>query len=104
MRPQVGKRANQYKAPKEKLKTKARLFIESRLKHSLALKDDYLLMRDVATAVNMNALEQRILAREQVLKLMEKKLSREKVMEKVGEMNEQDRHRLSKFYRFMESK
>ena len=93
-----------YKAPKEKQKTRARLFVESKLKYSIAMKDDYLTMRDVGTAMNMNALEQRIIARDRVLKLMKKKLSPEKLLEKIEQENELDRHRLSKYYKFLDGK
>ena len=101
MRPQVGKRANMYKAPQEKVKTKTRLFVESRMKYSIAMKDDFLTMRDVATAINMNALEQRIIARERILSLLKKKLNKQKLIEKIEEENEMDRHRLGKYYRFL---
>jgi hypothetical protein len=102
MRPQVGKRANMYKAPREKVKTKTRLFVESRMKYSIAMKDDYLTVRDVATAINMNALEQRIIARESALALLNRKMTRQKIMEKIEEQNGMDRHRLGKFYKFLE--
>jgi len=42
MRPQVGKRAGLYKPPKEVPKTKARLFVESRKKHNLSMREEYL--------------------------------------------------------------
>ena len=57
MRPQVGKGAREYKPPVEKPKSKARLFVESRKKHNLSMKEDYLTYGDVAVAMNMNALE-----------------------------------------------
>ena len=100
MRPQVGKRAGLYKPPIEKPKTKARLFVESRRKHNLSMKEDYLSYRDVAVAINMNALEQRMITKQKILKLIEKDLPKSKLIEIIEEEIHFDRHRLVKFYKF----
>ena len=98
MRPQVGKRASQYKPPKEDPKTQTRLYVESRMKHNIATKEDYLVMRDVATAINMNALEQRIIAKKHILGLLGKGVSREKLIGMIEKEIDLDRHRLTKYY------
>lgn len=93
MNPRVGSRASQYVAPVEKPKTKAHLFIESRIQHNLSMKEDYLRMKDVATAINMNALEQRLTSKQKVLKLLKSNLPKEKLIEKLEEEMHIDRHR-----------
>ena len=98
MRPQVGKRAGLYKPPKEVPKTKARLFVESRKKHSMSMKEEYLTYRDVAAAINMNALEQRMITKKKILKLIEKGLPKGKLIEVIEEEIHIDRHRLVKYY------
>lgn len=100
MNPRVGKRAGQYVPPVEKPKTRARLFIESRKQHNLSMKEDYLRMRDVEKAINMNALEQRLITKQKILKMLDSKLPKEKLVEKLEEEIHIDRHRLTKYYRF----
>ena len=100
MRPQVGKRSGEYKPPKEIPKTKARLFVESKQKYNMATKEDYLVVRDVAAAINMNALEQRMIAKQKILKLINKNLSKEKLVELIEKDMDLDRHRLTKYYNF----
>ena len=100
MRPQVGKGAREYKAPKEIPKTRTRLFVESKQKYNMATKEDYLVLRDVAAAINMNALEQRMIAKQKILKLINKNLSKEKLVELIEKEMDLDRHRLTKYYNF----
>ena len=98
MRPQVGKRANAYKAPREDFKTHARQFVEKRQKYNMATKEDYLVVRDVAMAININALEQRIQAKQKILKMVMKGYTKEKLAELIEKDIELDRHRLTKNY------
>ena len=79
MRPQVGKGAREYKPPKEIPKTKARLFVEAKMKHNLSMREDYLSMRDVAAAMNLNALEQRMITKQKILKMIEKGLPKDQL-------------------------
>jgi hypothetical protein len=102
MNPRVGKRAGQYVPPAEKPKTKSRLFIESRKQHNMSMKEDYLRMQDVEKAINMNALEQRLVTKLKILKMLESKLPKEKLAEKLEEEIHLDWHRLKKYYRFEE--
>ena len=98
MRPRVGKGAREYKAPKELPKTRTRQFVERKQKYNIATKEDYLVMRDVAAAINMNALEQRMIAKQKILKLINKNLSKEKLVELIEKDMDLDRHRLTKYY------
>lgn len=100
MRPQVGKRAGLYKPPKVLPKTQSRLFVDSRKKHNFSMKDEYLTLRDVAIAMNMNALEQRMITKQKILKLIEKELPKSKLIELIEEEIHFDRHRLVKYYKF----
>ena len=47
----------------------------------MATKEDYLVLRDVAADINMNALEKRMIAKQKILKLINKNLSKEKLVE-----------------------
>lgn len=98
MRPQVGKGAREYKPPKEIPKTKARLFVEARMKHNLSMREDYLSMKDVAVAMNMNALEQRLIVKRKMLKLIEKDFPKDKLISIIEKEIDLDRHRLTKYY------
>ena len=97
MRPQVGKGAREYKPQKEVSKTKARLFVESRKKHNLTMKVDYLTIKDVATAMNMNALEQRLIAKRKLLRLIEKDVTKAELIALIENEIDLDRHRLTKY-------
>ncbi len=98
MRPQVGKGAGLYKPLKEVPKTKARLFVESRKKHNLSMKVDYLSMKDVAVAMNMNALEQRLITKRKILRLIEKDMAKAELITLIENEIDLDRHRLTKYY------
>lgn len=99
MRPQVGKRAlNMEQTAAEKPKTRSRIFVESKLKYNLATKEDYLTMRNVAAAINMNALEQRVLTKENILKLLKKGISMDRLVEKLEHEIQIDQHRLTKYF------
>ena len=80
MRPQVGKRAALYKPPPEIKKTKFRLFVESRIRQNLSVGRDFILYHDVTKAININALEQRMITKQKVVKLIEKGCSKEKLI------------------------
>jgi hypothetical protein len=98
MRPQVGKGASLYKSLKEVQKTKARLFVESRKKHSITIKGDYLTMRDVAVAMNINAMEQRLITKRKILRLIEKGVNKAELIDLIENEIDLDRHRLTKYY------
>lgn len=99
MRPQVGKGASLYKPVKEVQKTKARLFVENRTKHNLSIKEDYLTLKDVAVAMNMNALEQRMIVKRRILKLIGKGLPKDGLIAMLEKEIDLDRHRFTKYYK-----
>ena len=98
MRPQVGKGARAYKPPTEIPKTRARQFIERKQKYNIATKEDFLNMKDVAIAINMNALEQRLIPKQKIVQMLSKNLSKEKLIELIEKEMDLDRHRLTKYY------
>lgn len=98
MRPQVGKRAREQKTEREIKKTKSRLFIEDKTKHNLSINSAYLTLSDVETAINMNALEQRMITKQRIIKLFNKGSSIERVIQLLEEEIHIDRHRLQKYY------
>ena len=84
------------KTTPEKPKTKSRLFVESRIKYSIAMKDDYLLMRDVAVAMNMNALEQRMITKKKIMKDLSDGMPRDTLIKMLEKEIDLERHRLIK--------
>ena len=98
MRLQIGKRTDLYKPPKEVPKTKVRLFVESRMKHNLSIKEDYLSSPEVITAININALEQRMITMQKVIKLLDNGYSEEKLISLLEKEIHIDLHRLTKNY------
>lgn len=95
MRPQIGKRAK--KSPtEEKPKTLAREFVENNMKKNLTIREEYLTLGDVKTAININAMEQRILVRNKIIGLINRKFTPEKLIEKLEEENHFDRHRMTR--------
>jgi hypothetical protein len=99
LRLQIGKRTGLYKPPKEVPKTKVRLFVESRMKHNLSIKEDYLSSPEVMTAININALEQRMITMQKVIKLLDKGYSKEKLVSLLEEEIHMDLHLLPKNYK-----
>lgn len=84
----------------EKPKTKARLFVESKKKHNLSMKEDYLSYNEVAAAINMNALEQRMLNKEKLLRSLKAGVPRETLIKMLEGEIHLDRNRLVKYYGF----
>ena len=95
MRPQVGKRAKTT-AESEKEKTLSREFIEKNIRKNLAIREEYLLIEDVKTAININAIEQRIYARNKVLAWLKENYPTTIIIRKIEEENHFDRHRMNK--------
>jgi intein-encoded DNA endonuclease-like protein len=95
MRPQVGKRANKTQDA-EKEKTLSREFIEKNLKKNLAIREEYLSLEDIKTAININAIEQRIYARNKILHWLKENYPTTSIIEKIEEENHFDRHRMNK--------
>lgn len=95
MRSQIGKRAKKQEE-KHQPKTLSREFVENNLRKSISIREEYLVLNDVKTAININAVEQRILARNNVLKLLRQKITSEKLIEIIEEQNHYDRHRMTR--------
>ncbi|MFP4470833.1 MAG: hypothetical protein ACLFPE_09120 [Bacteroidales bacterium] len=95
MRPQIGKRAKKTE-PQEKAKTLSREFVETNIRKNLTIREEYLILDDVKTAININAIEQRILTRNKVIALIKRKFSPEKLLEQLVEENHFDRHRMTR--------
>ncbi|OQX81641.1 MAG: hypothetical protein B6D64_01790 [Bacteroidetes bacterium 4484_276] len=95
MRPQIGKRA-QRNSVQEKGKTLSREYIEKNLRKNLTIREEYLPLEDIKTAININAMEQRIFARKRVIKLLQQNLSPGIIIQKLEEENHFDRHRMIK--------
>lgn len=94
MRRQIGKRAIKPKEQEQKLK--AVEFIENNTQSNLALRREHVYLEDVKVAININALEQRILLRKYVLTLLDKQIPAERVKTLMSEANEKDLHLMIK--------
>ena len=95
MRPQIGKRAKKAE-PQEKPKTLSREYVETNIRKNLTIREAYLVVEDVKTAININTIEQRILTRNKVIALIKRKYSSEKLLEQLEEENHFDRHRMTR--------
>ena len=62
------------------------------------MKEDYLRYNDVAAAINMNALEQRMLTKEKLLRSLNAGVPRETLIKMLEGEIDLDRHRLVKYY------
>ena len=95
MRPQIGKRAKK-ETGRDKEISLSREFIEKNLKKNLAIREEYLSFDDVKTAININAIEQRIFARNIIMKWLKEHYPTSRIIEKIEEANHFDRHRMNK--------
>ena len=82
----------------EKPKTMSRLFVENKKKHNLSIKEDYLSYNDVAAAINMNAIEQRMMTKEKLLRSLKAGVPSETLIKMLEGEIHLDRHRLVKYY------
>jgi|GEM_PF-2948086 len=95
MRPQIGKRTQRTNNP-EKEKTLSREFIENNLRKNLTIREEYLPLEEIKTAININAIEQRIFVRKKIIKLLQQDLERDALIQKLLEEIHFDRHRMMK--------
>lgn len=98
MRPQIGKRSI-YNKTKEKKVSKASAFIIRNTKKSVTLKQEYLYVEDVKTAVNIHHLEQNILLKRWMIYQLSRNISHQKLIESLEKSMEKDRHLLQKRYK-----
>nr|NQU93093.1 hypothetical protein [Bacteroidota bacterium] len=95
MRPQIGKRTNK-NSNQEYPKTMSREFIEKNLRKNLAIREEYLPLEYVKTAININAIEQRIFVRKKVIQMLKENYTNDELIGKFEDENHFDRHRLQK--------
>ena len=62
------------------------------------MKEDYLNFNDVAIAINMNTLEQRMISKQKILRSLELGVPRETIIKILEEEIHLDRHRTVKYY------
>lgn len=65
------------------------------------MKEDYLSIKDVAAVVNMNTLAQSMISKQNILKLIEKNLSKDKLVRMIVEEIHFNRNRWIKFDKFI---
>lgn len=94
MRRQIGKRAVKPQQDPEKLETVK--FIEENTQNNLGLRRDHIYLEDVKTAININTLEQNIILRKKIIKLLESNMTKDMLIKRLQELQEMDEHRLKK--------
>lgn len=96
MRPQVGKRSNNYNPPTVVNKTLSRKFVENKTRQNLSIGGDFLFLDDVVTAINVNALEQRMITKKKILSDINKGISVDKIKKILEVEIDLHRHHLVK--------
>jgi len=97
MRKQIGKRAQKPEEEREKYLSVS--FVKSNVQNNLALRRDHLYLEDVKDAMNINALEQRIRLRQDLLRMLESEIPVSIIKQRIFKELERDRHTLLKRYR-----
>lgn len=97
MRRQIGKRAQKAEEQNEKFLSVS--YVKENVQNNLALRRDHLYLEDVKNAININALEQRILVRKDILRLLESDIPASLIKQRIFRELERDRHTLLKRYR-----
>jgi len=98
MHPRIGKRSK-YNETHKQPESKTVEFIIRNTKKSIALKQEYLYLEDVKTALNIHHLEQHIRLKRWLIRQMKTASSPEKIISTLEKSVEQDRHRLQKYFR-----
>jgi len=98
MNPRIGKRSR-YNETARQPESKAVEFIVRNTKKSLTLKQEYLYLEDVKTALNIHHLEQHILVKRWMIGLLGAGVDPKKIIEVLEDSLEQKRHRLQKNYK-----
>jgi len=98
MHPRIGKRSK-YNETDNQPNSKAVGFIIRNTKKSIALKQEYLYLDDVKTALNIHHLEQHIRLKRWLIKQMKTASNPDKIIRTLEKSVEQDRHRLHKNFR-----
>ena len=98
MHPRIGKRSK-YNATKKKTESKAVEFILRNTKKSITLKEEYLYLEDVKTAMNIHHLEQSIRLRKWFLNQIKSGVKHDALAGMLEQAVEKDRHQLQKTYK-----
>jgi hypothetical protein len=99
MKPSHGKRSSTYYHPEEKKPSAVRTFIELNTHHNISMKREYVYIKDVKEAININTLEERIKLKRWLVKQLQACKTTEELINVLFESAEKDRHRLQKNYK-----
>lgn len=98
MNPNIGRRSL-YNKREEKPKPRAVLFVEQNTKKSIAMKQQFLYLEDVKTAMNIHHLEVSINLKKWMKDEINRSLELKRFLELLDESIEQDRHRMQKVFK-----
>ena len=98
MNPRIGKRSK-YNAQEEKPRSKSVLYIELNTKKNITIKQEYLYLEDVKTALNIHHLELRVGLFRWLSKQLKNNPDNVKLIERIEQLAEEDRHQLQKRYK-----
>ena len=98
MHPRIGKRSK-YNATEKKPESKVVEFVRLNTKKSITLKQEYLYLEDVKTALNIHHLEQNIRLKRWMLKQLATGSPAARIISVLENSIEQDRHMLQKNYK-----
>lgn len=97
MNPGIGKRSSITKEKeKQQPKTKTAVFIEANTHKVIGIREHFVYLDDVKLAININALEQRMITKQWLLRMLDKFRDIEKLKRHISESAELDRHRIFK--------
>lgn len=98
MNPRIGKRSK-YNETAKQPESNAVVFIERNTKKSITLKQEYLYVEDVRTALNIHHLEVHIRLKRWLIGQLSTGKSQESLLKVIEESMEHDRHRLQKHFK-----
>lgn len=98
MNPRIGKRSR-YNSRQEKSKPKSVAYIELNTKKNITLKQEYLYLEDVKTAMNIHHLELSISLKRWFMHELGTSVEHEDLRRSIEQSIEHDRHRMQKKYR-----
>lgn len=96
MNPRIGKRSV-LNLQDRKAKKKVVSFVENNSHKVIGIREEFVYLEDVKTAMNINALEQRMTTKQWILSMLEKNYEKDYLIQKISESAELDRHRLVRY-------
>ena len=99
MNPRIGKRSGYNRQADEKPRSKSVLFIELNTKKNITIKQEYLYLEDVKSALNIHHLEIRYGLYKWLSTQLKKNPDMDKLIEKLDQLADDDRHLLQKRFR-----